>query len=391
MKPSIGNRQVTFIAVICGLLTEAIYFPIIRRMIESAYDYVIHIRLTAEMITNGGVYTPHFLLQLAVAVLSGISTATLPHSTLIILSTAAITTAYLTARTLLAENPSPLLTTFLTTALMLAAPLAIIFPLDQHLYLGYISPNVFHNPTILLLKPLALISFLYAVKLFDRDKTCSGRDLLCCITTTVACALVKPNFTIAILPALAVATVYRLTAGEHIKLKQLLFGFFLPAVIVLAVQYRMAFSASQLQGMYSGSSSIIFAPLAVMRTYSTWLFSKLILSLAFPLSVLLCFFQAARKNLGLQLSWLAFLCGAAFTYLLAESGPRMYQGNFTWSAQITLFILFIFSAKLLISGECRAIQHYRKRLYLCGTILLGHLLFGSLFYIAEYLQTQIYW
>jgi hypothetical protein len=388
--PNLQKKSSLWIMLLTAIITAVIFAPIVWRLAATGNDFQVHMAITANMLTSGEINTPHFLLQVGSILLAPV-TGGIFNATVALVLLAEAATALLICRYLLREDGPAWLASSLTLALLLAAPIAILFSLDQHLYLGYIGTNVFHNPTILLLKPLAFASFLYALKALDRQNTCSGWDLFFCCIVTVAGALVKPSFTITILPALGILSLYRLKTREQTNLRLLLFGFFLPAIIILALQYKITYSASQLQGVYNGSSSIILAPLAVMHAYSSWLSAKFILSLAFPLAILFCFFPAARKDIGLQLSWLAFLFGAAFTYLLAESGPRMFHGNFTWSAQITLFILFIFSARLLISKDLVLIHKYRNRFYLCSAILLSHVAFGTLFYVAEYLQTQKYW
>lgn len=391
MKHFPENRQLTATVICCCLLVGALYFPVIQRMTLVGYDYLIHMGLAEKMISSGKIVTPHFLLQLGVVAVAAILPMAVQTATLSLLLMSVSATALVVVRNLAREISSPFRLSYLTAALLLAAPVAILFPLDNHLYLGYISTNVFHNPTILLLKPLALLSFGYGVTALDNNKTPLKQSWLLCAIMTIACALTKPSFTICILPAMASLSLYRLFSKEPLNRTLLLSGFFLPAILVLVLQFRMTYGADQLQGVYSGSSQIIFAPLAVMQSYSSWLFAKLLLSLTFPLALLLCYFRSATRDTGLLLAWLAFLFGAAYTYLLAESGPRMFQGNFSWSGQITLFILFVYSAMFLFSRDCSGGNGERKKFYLCNGALLLHLAFGIVFYLSEYLHTERYW
>lgn len=391
MKLSHENNTINATIIATCLLVGTIYLPIIQRMIMVGYDYLIHVGLAEKMLTTGEILTPHFLLQFAVAAIAAIFPVTVQTATLSLLVIAVSATAFVIAQTIAKEISSLSVILYLTAALLLSAPLAVLFPFDKHLYLGYISTNVFHNPTMLLLKPLALLSFGYAVTAIDNHKAPQKSIWLLCGLTTVACALTKPSFTICILPAMALLIFYRLLTKRSLSRNMLLFGFFLPALLILALQFRMTYGSSQIQGIYSGSSQIIFAPLAVMQTYSLWLPAKFLLSLTFPLTLLLCYFRRVTKDTGLLLGWLAFFFGAAYTYLLAESGPRMLQGNFSWSAQITLFILFIYSARLLFSHEVSASNAGQNKFYLCNGALLLHLAFGIAFYISEFIHTERYW
>lgn len=391
MKPPHGNNTITTTIIAACLLVGMIYLPIIQRMTLIAYDYLVHIKLAEKMLLGGAILTPHFLLQAAVAAIAAIFTVTVQTATLSLLVIAVCAAAFIIARSIAKEVSSLSVIIYLTAALLLVAPLAVPFPFDKHLYLGYISTNVFHNPTMILLKPLALLSFGYAVTAIDNHERLQKFSWLLCGMTTIACALTKPSFTICILPAMALLILYRLFTKKSLSKNMLLFGFFLPALLVLALQFRMTYGSSQIQGVYSGSSQIIFAPLAVMQAYSSWLPAKLLLSLTFPLTLLLCYFRSVTKDTGLLLGWLAFFFGAAYTYLLAESGPRMLQGNFSWSAQIALFILFVNSARFLFGHERSAKTADRNKFYLCNGVLFLHLIFGIIFYVSEYLHTERYW
>lgn len=391
MKEMPESRHGLIAAAAAGLLAALLYLPIIARMLETGYDYIVHMELAENMLHSGRIMTPHFLLQSAVSSLSSLVQVPVRTATASVILLAVAATALIITRNILTTLPRPCRSVPLAIALLLVAPPAVLFPLDRHLYLGYVSANVFHNPTMLLLKPLALLSFGYAVMAIDGSTVHLRRHLLYSFLLTVACALTKPSFTICILPALALLAAFGLRGRQTPDWRLVLAGFLVPAAIVLALQFRMTYTADQLQGVYGGKSGIILAPLEVMRSYSSWLSVKLLLSLSFPLAVLICHFREARENAELRLGWLTFSIGAAYTYLLAESGPRMFQGNFTWSAQISLFILFVSSVKFLLGRSTERTPSERKKFVFCSTLLSLHLIFGLAFYLSEYLQTERYW
>jgi cytochrome c oxidase assembly factor CtaG len=74
----------------------------------------------------------------------------------------------------------------------------------------------------------------------------------------------------------------------------------------------------------------------------------------------------------------------------------MLQGNFAWSGQISLFILFVASAlfymRELLSGNNNAGNLLsRKKVLFCAAMYGLHVLSGVLFYLAEYNQSELYW
>lgn len=376
------------------LLTGMIYAPIIYSMTKSGYDYLTHMRLAVKMLETGTVIVPHFLFHLSVIVVSLFSAEYVSDATVLVLLLTVMATAAIVALILNKECPNPAMVLLMTTALLIAAPVTILAPFDKHLYLGYISPNVFHNPTILMLKPLALLSFGLILKAFDDRSETPPLVWLACILATIACTLTKPSFTICILPATVLLIIFRILRKDSTDLKLLLFGLIVPALVTLAFQFNMTYGEEQLPGVYSGKSGIIFAPLVVMKAYSSWLFPKFLLSLIFPLAVLLSDYRAAVKDTGIQLGWLAFMTGIAYNYLLAESGPRMFEGNFCWSSQITLFILFVNSARFLFHNQSQpGINPVKagRKFRLCNAALLLHAACGVLFYLSELIQTERYW
>jgi hypothetical protein len=299
------------------------------------------------------------------------------------------------ARVILRRTSSVAVVYMMTLGLLLSSSAAFLFPLDRHLYFGYVPANVFHSPTMVLLKPLALASFGYAVSALWPQQGEKAPTLIPAALLTVVCALAKPSYTVCILPALAVLAAKRAASRTPIDWKLLAFGFFLPALATLLLQYQWTYSDRQIPGVYAGTSHIVFAPLVVVRHYSSWLGPKLLFSLLFPFSALAVNFRRAREDLALMLAWVLFAAGAGLMYLLAETGPRAIQGNLLWSAQIAVFILFVQSAAHISSyfggslATCVPRERWRAKASF-GCLLL-HTAFGIAFYVAEYNQLQALW
>lgn len=390
LMPPLPIKNAPLKFLLPAVLAALIFAPIIWRLAITGYDYQVHMAAAANLQETGTISSPHFLLQYGgiwlSPLLGGIFNATVAVVLLAVAGTAVIV-----ARFIQSGSKPFWLVILMTLTLLLAAPVAILYPLDRHLYFGYIGINVFHNPTIFLLKPLALLSFCFAVNALANVRLPITTTVVSAILT-VAAAVAKPSYTIVILPALAIIMICLFIMQRRIDWKFILFSIFIPAVIILLLQYQRTYSSSQLQGIYDGKNGIIFAPLAVMKAGSAFLLPKLLLSLLFPLAVLLTSFREAIRDTGLQLGWL--LCGVAciYTYLLAESGPRMLQGNFVWSAQIAFFILFVASAKLFLKSSIHASEGVTKaKVILGGAALMLHLSFGIAFYIAEFARTELYW
>jgi hypothetical protein len=340
------------------------------------------------MLADKAPVTPHFLLHSLTLAFTSLFPISMDLAQFLVLLLSVMATAALLFVTLQKASGSSAKAGLITAGLLLAAPVALLAPLDHHLYLGYIGINVYHNPTITLLKPLALASFLYATASLAGEQRTELRTIALAATVTVAAIVAKPSYTICLLPALVLLCAINRSRGTHCNLRLLTGGFLLPGITLLAAQFSMTYSAGQLPGVYEGQSAIILAPLVVMHFYSSWLGCKLLLSILFPLTLLLFNFRAVLNETGLLLAWVTFLCGAAYTYLAAESGPRLHQGNFTWSGQITLFILFAASASFLWQQQP---DQPRRGRNICSALFLLHVISGIIFYAAEFQLSEKYW
>ena len=157
---------------------------------------------------------------------------------------------------------------------------------DKLFYLGYIGLATYHNPTIHLLQPVALLSFLLAVRVLT--SFCSSWKVVLSSTLLIIfSALIKPNYLLCILPALGLMVVIRLLWNKPVDWRLLIAGFLAPGTLILLVQLFLTY---YLPG--NDASSIIFDPLAVMRGYSGYLLPKFFLSILFPLAVLNLQFSA---------------------------------------------------------------------------------------------------
>ncbi|MBA3872710.1 MAG: hypothetical protein H0X30_26540 [Anaerolineae bacterium] len=366
-------------------LLAIIFSPVIITMINSGNDYPIHIFWASLWDTTGMVPVPlpHFLYQVTLIVTAHV----LPGGSYDLAAAFVGIICYVTLGLIIFAIIRPLITggsarlrTFIasltTIVLMLVGPINMLTWGSQNLSLGYIPSHTYHNPTIVLLKPLALLLFLYAVRLFESVKS-RRTTILACALITFLTSIAKPNYTIALIPAIGCLVLYALVRKQSLNWALLIIGIALPAAEVLLWQLNYARGSS--------IGGFMIAPLAVMSLYSPEnLLPKFILSILFPLVVTLFYWRSALKNTSMKLAWLTFGAGAFYTYFLAES--RNYaDGNFTWSGQITLFILFIAATVFLIQQNKEFFMERRlnRRFVLSLTILLLHLIGGIALYLPH--------
>ncbi len=252
----------------------------------------------------------------------------------------------------------------------IAAPLSLLWFLDHLMYLGYIGITSYHNPTSILLKPFALLQFIFAYRCFRETDLTRNRQIALGALVSVLCTFIKPSLAICLLPAVAAFSAYRILKGEYLNYKALFWGLGLPTVIVLVWQFALTYSASK-------TDSIIFLPFVVMKEYSDYLGWKFLLSSLFPLVILVVFFNQAIKDTRMVLAWLIFLIGITLMYFFAESGPHMMDGNFGWSAEIALLLLFAVSTLFYFEESAKT----TKRAIPLTMLWSFHVIFGVLYYL----------
>jgi hypothetical protein len=268
---------------------------------------------------------------------------------------------------------------FWSLTLTIVAPVMLLAITDEKYYFGYIGLANYHNPTIHLLRPFALLSFICAARTIRNERS-TKLLVLASALLIILSAVIKPSYALTILPGLGLVTLLRLYRKKPLDWTMLILGFVLPAGLVLLAQWIFTYILS------GGGGAIGFHPFEVESAFSDYLFLKFLLSTLFPLSVLFIRYRDFLREPDLQLAWFTFIIGAAQLYLLAEEGDRFYHGNFRWGAQISLFLLFAVSVRHIFRVE-RITGFIRRsdKLIVYGTYL-AHLAAGVAYYIHVFIS-----
>jgi hypothetical protein len=160
--------------------------------------------------------------------------------------------------------------------LTFVAPVMLLAFQDNFFYYGYIGLANYHNPTIHLLKPVALLSLIFAIRAVQGE-TSSWKNIGLAAVLIALSTWIKPNYALSILPALGLVVIVRWLQHRRPDLKMLIFGFALPGILMLFIQWLIAY--------YYGDpgEAIILAPFFVEGSYSGYLAPKFFLSCIFPL------------------------------------------------------------------------------------------------------------
>ncbi len=409
-----------------------VMFGVVVRAAGLAVDLPAHLSFARELSSTGQTALPYYLFQQATVVvralipfgmlghlhgdwaepdatwnIAGIVTMTI----FLVVLAELIYARLLTVTSSLRQRDRYLVCGSLTLTAMLVAPISILTWNDQQMYFGYVSTNVFHNPTSIVAKPFALLLlWVIADRIFATAKS-SPRTLAAVALLSVMSLHAKPNFTLCLLPAVGLMALWGQRRRETVNWWLVVGGFGLPSVAYLGYQYL---------GFSDVEGGVALAPFRMVREFadrhdtSTWLLLPMLgMSLVFPLVMLALFRREIGRSPSSILAWLTTAVGIGMFYLLAETGPRAHDGNFAWSAQISLFVLFFECIRLLFTeygtvaraaraasgSEDRHVSTVawvrfaltERRVQIATAALALHLLCGIWFYAQEIILPTAWW
>jgi hypothetical protein len=333
-------------------------------------DFPLHIAAARALCRGSGVPLQNFLFDLTVCALAApVGRAWAFEAAALAVATAAVVAkVVLTFRRIRAASGSTA-SFWAALGLLFAMPLFNWWKFPDP-YLGQISPNVWHNPPAIVVLPLALMLFAAAARLTitDRLGAFAGASALALLN-----CMAKVNYLLALVPCWSVLLGARARsawlAGRT--------GWRRPAIVFLLLGVPVA-GALAWQAVRLGATGggVAVAPLTVWRLFSPDIPASILLSIAFPASVLAFFFDTGRRPPPLVLAWSVLLVAVLQMALLAETGPRSAHGNFFWGAYTANYLLFVESAVVLATAprSWRSIASW--------SLLGGHALVG-LFYAAR--------
>lgn len=277
------------------------------------------------------------------------------------------------------EKLSPWLAVGLTLVAMLVGPIFFL-TLPERTYLGYITGNVYHNPTFILLRPLAMLVFYLTFRqLYSRP---SWKPIVLGAVLLALATQAKPSFTITFLPAVGLLALFQIKRFRSLNWWYVIVTLALPAIVILAEQFYMTYLGAE-------SDSIIFAPFKAILQYvpnlgSVFLF--ILLSTLFPMLFTFFYRQQLQNEKTVLFAWLNFLVAVAIALLFTEV-KNIAHLNFWWGSMVALFILFV---ETIGQAARLGVFDYRKRERLAvnavitGTLAL-HLVCGVIYYMNSIL------
>ena len=246
-------------------------------------------------------------------------------------------------------------------------------------YLGMHTSSIWHNSTYLCMKWLGLLTLLMYFRI-ERDikekLTLRSFAVFTAVLTLTTAA--KPNFLLAVAPVMLVFLIWDLVKKNAPAGKLCLF-----ALSVIPSFLIMLFQNKALYDVNAGNNSIIIAPGRAMGLHASNIAAVSILSIAFPLMILLLHIRDLFKNRVLLFAWMSAGVGFMQYFLFSEQGARDMDANFSWGYAFTIILIFGISLILWILDmrKFRSAGAFLKAgLILSGIVLIYHTYCGVLFF-----------
>lgn len=220
--------------------------------------------------------------------------------------------------------------------------------INLNVYFPMLSPNILHNPTMILLTPIAIIFFYWYLKLYIKSDAVTYKHTFLFSLLLIMATLVKPAFTNVMLIVMALYYLFHLKRFISKYFWHDLLIFF-PSAILILYQIHLISKAN--------FGTLTFAPYKVIGYYTEHPVITLLQAIEFPLLITLASSMISINNDSnyLRFSWLYAFIAYLIWSLFYLTGPTWAHANLAWPYSLLLTFLYTFSiityVMILIDGD----------------------------------------
>lgn len=331
------KQEVIWITCIATILFVITYILVSVQIKDSGTDYAVHAGLALELSFANLINYSYPIWHICVKVLYNI--LKIGFAGITIYDSASIFSAIVNAITYVVivcmiRNSNKVIDMILAASLLIMGP--IYLPWYNGIYLGQGSPNTWHNPTNLMVKPFAIIIFFLFVKFINDERENKKNNVFLCILCVIS-LLAKPAFLQGFAPAGFIYLAWHSIRRKSLKKILYYVLIMLPSAVVILMQLFVNFDVS--------GGGIKFEWFKMAGYYSPNPVFSTLLVVAFPLLFTICYLKVSINSTDIKLAWMWLVVAWLEYALLYEGGPRMYHGNFWWSLLLSYSLLWIVTTK----------------------------------------------
>lgn len=365
-------KELDLDTIIIFLLSFTLFFVLYSYASSVNYyitDNEIHSLIIQSINYDQAVYPPNFLYYLTVNILSGFSknivVIYLASSFVLALSIAA---KYKISKNIIKSNMPIDLNPFSKkktgiVLILAASGLILFFPIQDYFgafkigiygtyYTGKITPNVWHNSTIMFLAPFSLLLFYYQYNELKSHAKISKSSLAVLTVLVLLNIFIKPSFFLIFGPVTSVFLFLKHKAGREYfrNMIPIIIGFF-----ILYLMHELIYVLHIGDPFSVKDGSIVFcSPFKAWLLYipKWYLPIAIVHSLAFPI-VYIVFYKGSLKSKLFQYTLALTVFGLLISIFIIEDGQRMPHGNFLWQNVVCYYTL-------ILTITCDLILRYLK-------------------------------
>lgn len=255
--------------------------------------------------------------------------------------------------------------------------------------LGVQSGAIWHNPTYLGMK-MALPAALYFLLRLFRGK---GKIVVSFLGLMIVCTVgtaIKPNFLMCFGAALfitAIILVFK-NKGKKDRRPWLLLAALLPSGGIVLYQYLINFTG------VNSESGIAFAPFLILTRYAQTPVAAVFQSVAFWVFCLIVIGKQLWEKEIHRFLLLTTVIAYFQCLFLIETGPRMYDGNWTWGADLCNFGMILLTVPCFLKSFKEGLMAKNGKAVaagLIGLLLLAWHVLSGVIYITLIFKRNTVW
>ena len=209
-------------------------------------------------------------------------------------------------------------------------------------YIGYQSASIWHNSTYICMKLCGILVLILYLRLEEKYRNgFSAKEWLSLAGAFILVNAVKPNISLVFLPVMALYLLWDLFRKVPFT-RIFFFGMtVIPSLLVVIWQNAVLFG-----GETGNNIEIRYG--YTLTLHGTHPKATLLLSVAFPLFVLLFLWKELFRDKWYLMSWLVWGVALVQVTFLSESGTRARDGNFMWGYSFGIFLITLWSVIKLL-------------------------------------------